>query len=164
MTPPPAGSIPAQLPHINAWFAGDTVEAIDAALAAAAADASDAAAAALAARLRADMGRASPTALKVALEAMRRGAKLSLRECMRMEFRVVCRFMAPGSDFYEGVRAALVDKDGAPKWQPATLAAVTPDAVAAFFEPLPEGQELELGPEPGAPPPRAPRPPPRARM
>jgi hypothetical protein len=158
MTPPPADSIPGRLPLINAWFGGDTVEAIDAALVAASSSAgapgSDAA---LAATLLADMRRASPTALKVALEAMRRSreGRLSLRECMLMEFRLVCRFMRPGSDFYEGVRAALVAKDGAPRWSPPALKDVSADAVAAFFAPLPaDVPELALGPEPGAPPPR----------
>jgi enoyl-CoA hydratase/carnithine racemase len=180
MTPPPAHSIPGRMPLINAWFGGDSVEAIDAALVAAAGSGTPAAGsgAALAAQLLADMRRASPTALKVAHEAMRRSAdgRLSLRECMLMEFRLVCRFMRPGSDFYEGVRAALVDKDGAPRWAPPTLKEVSADAVAAFFAPLPaDVPELELGPEPGAPPPsvraaqpaaeQAPRPrAPRSRM
>ncbi len=44
--------------------------------------------------------------------------------------------MRPGADFYEGIRAVLVDKDHAPKWTPATLAAVTPAMVEAFFAPL----------------------------
>jgi enoyl-CoA hydratase len=54
---------------------------------------------------------------------------------MKLEFRVVSR-IAEGHDFYEGVRAALVDKDGQPRWNPATLEAVPPTAVAAHFADL----------------------------
>ena len=44
-------------------------------------------------------------------------------------------FMA-GEDFYEGIRALLVDKDRQPKWSPAELAEVTPALVEAHFRPL----------------------------
>lgn len=43
--------------------------------------------------------------------------------------------MLPGSDFLEGVRALLVDKDNAPRWNPPTLAGATPEVVARFFQP-----------------------------
>jgi enoyl-CoA hydratase len=152
LAPPAANSVLGRMPLINAWFAGGTVEEIDGALAAA--EAAGGPNGTFAASLRADMGRAAPTALKVSLEALTQARGKSLRECLRMEFRVVARFMG-APDFYEGVRAALLDKDGEPRWSPATLAAVTPEAVAAYFEPLPQDQELQLGPEPGAPPPRA---------
>ena len=145
---PPADSILHQLPHINAWFGHDTVEAIDAALAHAAQPATDAgsedAVAALAASLLKELRRGSPLSLKVGLEAMRRHRNATLRSCLLTEFRLVKRFMAPDSDFYEGVTAQLITKTGKPAWRPASLADVTPDMVAAFFEPLPPGQELEL--------------------
>ena len=38
------------------------------------------------------------------------------------------------SDFYEGVRALLVDKDNTPVWQPNTLAEVTPAKVLSYFK------------------------------
>jgi len=47
-------------------------------------------------------------------------------------------------DFYEGVRAVLVDKDNKPAWSPATLADVSPAAVDAYFAPLPAHKELRL--------------------
>ena len=63
--------------------------------------------------------------LKIALAQMRRGATLSISTtCMRTEFRIVSRVMH-GHDFYEGVRAVIVDKDNAPRWRPAALAEVT---------------------------------------
>ena len=59
-----------------------------------------------------------------------------------MEFRIVVGCMR-NNDFREGVRALLVDKDNAPKWQPATLAEVTNDYVESYFQPLGE-YELNL--------------------
>ena len=46
-------------------------------------------------------------------------------------------------DFYEGIRAALIDKDRQPKWNPATLPEVSADEVSAHFETL-GAQELAL--------------------
>lgn len=75
----------------------------------------------------------SPTSLKVTLEMVRRGARCtSLAEDLEMEFTMVQSFLI-AEDFFEGVRALLVDKDRAPKWSPRTLDAVTPEAVAAYF-------------------------------
>lgn len=85
----------------------------------------------------------SPTSVAIAFEQMRRGAGLDFEEAMRTEFRIVSR-IARGHDFYEGVRAVVVDKDNAPRWSPAALDAVTPAMVAAYFEPL-GPDELVLG-------------------
>jgi len=79
----------------------------------------------------------SPTSQKIALEQMRRGREMSFREAMRMEYRIVSRIL-DGHDFYEGVRAVLIDKDNAPRWEPARLEDVTPDIVEAYFAPLGE--------------------------
>ncbi len=84
----------------------------------------------------------SPTATKLAFRQIREGAKLSFDDCMRMEFRMVNRVIA-GHDFYEGVRATIIDKDGAPKWSPATLAEVRDADIDAYFAPLGE-KELPL--------------------
>ena len=54
---------------------------------------------------------------------------------MRAEFRIVSRIIH-GHDFYEGVRAVIVDKDNAPRWQPATLAEVSEAEVERHFAPL----------------------------
>jgi enoyl-CoA hydratase len=63
---------------------------------------------------------------------------------MRMEFRIVNRVVR-GHDFFEGVRAVIVDKDNEPRWNPATLADVSAAQVAAYFAPLnPPNEELPL--------------------
>jgi enoyl-CoA hydratase/carnithine racemase len=84
----------------------------------------------------------SPTSLKIALEQVWRGAHWDFAECMRAEFRIVSRIVR-GQDFYEGVRAVIVDKDNAPRWRPATLAEVSAAEVERHFATLGE-QELRL--------------------
>jgi enoyl-CoA hydratase/carnithine racemase len=79
--------------------------------------------------------RCSPTSLKVTFEALRRAAKRDFDAAMTMEYRLSQAFMA-GRDFYEGIRALLIDKDNAPAWDPASLAEVTPSMVEAYFAPL----------------------------
>jgi hypothetical protein len=59
-----------------------------------------------------------------------------------MEFRITQGCMRPGADFYEGIRALLVDKDNSPKWSPAELSQVTDEVVNSFFAPIPH--ELQL--------------------
>ena len=89
-------------------------------------------------RLAALMRTKSPTSMAIACEQMRRGPSLSFPEAMQLEYRIVSR-IAQGYDFYEGVRAVIVDKDQAPKWRPAQVEEVTSEAIAAYFAPLPEG-------------------------
>ncbi len=81
----------------------------------------------------------SPMSLKIAHEQMRVGATLDFAGAMRTEFRIVNR-VARGHDFYEGVRAVLVDKDNQPRWNPPTLAEVSAVQVGAYFAPLPTGE------------------------
>jgi enoyl-CoA hydratase len=78
----------------------------------------------------------SPTSLKVALAQVRRGKDWSFEECMQAEMRIVSRIV-DGHDFYEGVRAVIVEKDNAPKWAPATLAAVDDAEVERHFAAIP---------------------------
>ncbi len=84
----------------------------------------------------------SPTATKLTLRQIREGKSLSFDDCMRMEFRMVNRVIA-GHEFYEGVRASIIDKDGAPRWEPAQLADVSDADIDAYFAPLGE-RELPL--------------------
>jgi enoyl-CoA hydratase len=84
----------------------------------------------------------SPTSLKVTYRQIREGKKLDFDDCMKMEYRMVNRIVA-GHDFYEGVRAVIIDKDNAPKWQPAELSGVSQADVDAYFAPLGQ-KELKL--------------------
>ena len=84
----------------------------------------------------------SPTSLHVAFRQITYGAALTMDECMKMEFRILNR-MLTGKDFYEGIRAALIEKGGTPKWQPATLAEIDESDIEAYFAPLPGG-ELDI--------------------
>jgi enoyl-CoA hydratase len=81
------------------------------------------------------MRRQSPTSLKVTFTQIEKGAALDFDAAMVQEYRLSQAFMA-GKDFYEGIRALLVDKDNRPQWSPPELAAVTPALVESHFRPL----------------------------
>lgn len=81
----------------------------------------------------------SPTSLKVAFRQMREGARLDFESCQRMEYRIMARMME-GPDFYEGVRAALIDKDQKPRWMPDRLDKVTDGDIDRYFAPLEDGE------------------------
>ena len=138
--PAEEGPIMARRGIIDRLFAHDQLEDILAALdGEATAGGADAEwAAKTAATIRAK----SPLSLKIALQQMRRGKGWDFETCMRAEFRIVSRIIE-GHDFYEGVRAVIVDKDNKPHWNPATLAAVSEEDVARHFAPRPDG-ELRL--------------------
>lgn len=84
----------------------------------------------------------SPTSVALTFEQMRRGAELDFAEAMRTEYRIVSR-VAHGHEFYEGVRAVVVDKDQAPRWQPATLEEIDHAEIEAYFS-SPAAAELKL--------------------
>jgi len=77
----------------------------------------------------------SPTSLKVTLHQLILGQGYDIEPALALEYRLTQHMMA-GHDFYEGVRATLVDRDQKPQWQPATLAEVTDQMVDAYFAPL----------------------------
>lgn len=120
---------------INSCYAADTAEEIVARLAASGIPDAEKAAK--------DIGRRSPTCVKVALSALRRGRAMgSLAEVLRQEFRVSLRcFAAP--DLAEGIRAQVIDKDRNPQWEPPVLERVTDEQVERYFAPLDD----ETGPE-----------------
>jgi enoyl-CoA hydratase len=134
------GPIMARRSAIDRLFAGNTVEGIVAALdGEVAADSADAE---WAAKTVATMRTKSPLSLKLALAQVRLGAVSDFDTCMRTEMRIVSRIIH-GHDFYEGVRAVIVDKDNKPRWLPASLAEVSDAEVARHFAPLGDG-ELKL--------------------
>lgn len=137
----PAGEGPlaARRAAIDRLFAGSRVEDILAALDSEAASGS--ADAEWAGKTAATMRTKSPLSLKLALAQVRRGKLWDFDTCMRAEMRIVSR-LVHDHDFYEGVRAVIVDKDNAPRWQPASLAAVSDEEVERHFAPL--ADELRL--------------------
>ena len=132
-TPTGEPPIAAHRADIDRLFAGDDVEAIVAALAA---DGSDWAQAQLA-----TLKTKSPQTLKVAARQLRLGAAMaSFADNMAMEYRVGARVVAR-HDFVEGVRAVIVDKDNAPRWNPQSLGDVDEAMLDAIFAPLPANEE-----------------------
>jgi enoyl-CoA hydratase/carnithine racemase len=75
----------------------------------------------------------SPTMLSVSLRQLQRGRTQSLAECFRMELGMVRQSFIQG-DFIEGIRALIIDKDGAPHWHPDRIEAVVDADVEAFFQ------------------------------
>jgi enoyl-CoA hydratase/carnithine racemase len=85
-----------------------------------------------AARTLAALRAVSPSALCWTLEALRRGADMTLPQCQSAELALT-RTAMRHPDFAEGVRAMVVDKDRKPRWQPARIEDVDPAVVAAMF-------------------------------
>uniref|UniRef100_A0A669CSZ9 3-hydroxyisobutyryl-CoA hydrolase n=1 Tax=Oreochromis niloticus TaxID=8128 RepID=A0A669CSZ9_ORENI len=83
------------------------------------------------------LSKMSPTSLKITLKQLQAGASLSLQDVLVMEYRLSQACMR-GYDFYEGVRAVLVDKDQNPKWNPSTLEEVSDQMVEQCFSSLGE--------------------------
>jgi enoyl-CoA hydratase/carnithine racemase len=138
-----AGEVPAapserpaleHMDEIDRTFAGDSVEWILTALERSGHD--------WAARQRVTILAKSPTCTRIAFRQIRAGAGLDFEDCMRLEYRLA-RFCMTRPDFYEGVRAVILDKDNAPQWIPATLAEADDAHVAPAFVPLGD-EELVL--------------------
>jgi enoyl-CoA hydratase len=127
------GSIMVRRAAIDRLFAGSEVEGILAALDVEAV--SSGADAEWAAKTAATLRAKSPLSLKLALAQVRRGGAYDFETCVRTEFRIVSRVIQ-GHDFYEGVRAVIIDKDNKPCWKPETLAQVSEAEVERHFAPL----------------------------
>lgn len=115
--------------EIDQYFSLGSVQAIISSLEAAGSEWARAAAATLRKR--------SPLMLHVVLEQIRRARGMDLAADLRMERDMVrhCFYLRPGqSETVEGIRALAVDKDHAPRWNPARIEDVTPEMVAPFFE------------------------------
>jgi 3-hydroxyisobutyryl-CoA hydrolase len=88
------------------------------------------------------LSRLSPSSLAISCELLNRAKGKAFDDCLRMEFRITKRLLE-GSDFHEGVRALIIDKDKSPKWEPANLNEIDPEKIESFFAPLGR-EELNL--------------------
>lgn len=123
--PPPLAAL---RPAIDRCFSGANVEAIRDALGR---EGSDWARQAIAA-----IDRASPVSIKITFRQLQIGAAgLDIEGALALEYRLTQHVMA-AHDFYEGIRAVLVDKDQRPLWQHRSLGEVTEAEVSRYFENL----------------------------
>jgi enoyl-CoA hydratase len=131
--PPPAARIAGNAEKIDRLFASDTLEEIVTALQAEPSEWAGKEVKAVVAKC--------PATAKVALREFAEGARRTdFAEEMRAEYRLAARMMLR-PDFAEGVRAVLIDKDNAPRWDPATPEGVTGEMLNEIFAPLSEGEE-----------------------
>jgi enoyl-CoA hydratase len=120
-----AGPVAAMQARIDGWFARGRMEDIVAALRD---DGSE-----LAQSTLKTLGEKSPRGMVVTLKLLRLArATETLEECLVREYRAALEVFA-SDDFREGVRAAVIDKDRNPKWQPDRIEDVTPEMVAPYF-------------------------------
>lgn len=126
---PGEATLPSLQSAIDRCFGQDSVENIVAALKGAPQP--------WAQRALAAMNAASPLSLKLAFRQMSNGAGSELEQALTLEFRVIQHLLA-GNDFYEGVRAVLLEKDKKPRWSAASLEQVSAGDVARHFESLGE--------------------------
>ncbi len=85
----------------------------------------------------------SPITMHLVFEQLRRAKGLSLLDCFKMELVMACRCAAAG-EFQEGVRALLIDKDGAPHWQYQEVSQVPKMLIDRFFQSTWDGQTHPL--------------------
>jgi enoyl-CoA hydratase len=134
ITPPPHALLDEHRAAIDRLFAGDRPDDILAALAhdTSIGDTSVGDTSVWAQDMRAELAKKSPTSLAVTLRQIRTGAQLSFDQCMALELRLARHFLR-GADFFEGVRAVIIDKDHAPVWRPARLEDVAPETLESYF-------------------------------
>ena len=84
----------------------------------------------------------SPTSLNITFRQIKNGSELNFEDCMKMEFRMVTKVMND-HDFYEGVRALIIDKDNNPAWKPEAVEEVSDEEIDEFFKYL-EDNELKF--------------------
>lgn len=134
---PPEARILAHRDEIDRLFASDVLEEIYAALEA---DGGEWALAQLA-----TLKTKSPQTMKVSLRLLHEGAMMpTFEDEMRQEYAVGAH-VVQRHDFLEGVRAVIVDKDNAPRWDPATPEGVSDHVLDQIFAPLPAAEEWTPG-------------------
>ncbi|OWK33423.1 enoyl-CoA hydratase/isomerase family protein [Sphingomonas dokdonensis] len=131
-TKPGAAALLDKQAEIDRLFAFDRLEDIYAALEADGGEFADATLATLKTK--------SPQTMKVSLKLLLDGKSMpTFEDEMRQEYAVGAR-VVQRHDFLEGVRAVIVDKDNAPKWDPATPDGVSDHVIDQIFAPLPEAE------------------------
>jgi len=131
--PVPDAKLLAHRAEIDGLFASDKLETVIAAL--------DADESAFAKEARATLATKSPQAMKVSLKLLVDGASMpTFEDEMRQEYAVAVR-VVQRPDFAEGVRALIVDKDNQPRWNPATVEAVSDHMIDQIFAPLAPDEE-----------------------
>jgi enoyl-CoA hydratase/carnithine racemase len=121
-------TLPAMMPDIDRCFSAESVSGIVAKLRKQGGEWAD--------RQLAALLKLSPLAMAITLEQLNRCANRSFEDSMTIEYRMSQGAMRPDHDFFEGVRALLIDKDQKPKWNPPTIEGVTPAMVEAHFKPV----------------------------
>ncbi|MFK3890967.1 enoyl-CoA hydratase/isomerase family protein [Sphingomonas sp. NPDC079357] len=133
----PEAKLLAQRETIDRLFASDDLEEVLATLRTDGGDFAQATLATLATK--------SPQAMKVSLKLLKDAAGMAtFADEMRQEYAVACR-VVQRPDFVEGVRALIVDKDNAPRWEPATVAGVSDHMIDRIFAPLPDDEAWTPG-------------------
>lgn len=132
---PGEAPLAARQAEIDRCFAADSVEAIVANLEAEESDWSRA--------TRDTLLQKSPTSLKVAFKQLTACGARGFEEALALEYRLAMHCNL-GADFFEGIRAQVVDKDRRPRWRPARLEEVTAAMVDAHFARPPQG-DAEIG-------------------
>jgi enoyl-CoA hydratase/carnithine racemase len=121
-------TLPALMPDIDRCFSAESVAEIEARLRKHPGEWAEKQLAALL--------KLSPLSMAITLEQLKRCANRSFEDTMTIEYRMSQRCMQAGHDFFEGVRALLIDKDQKPRWNPASIAGVTPEMVESHFKPV----------------------------
>ncbi|WP_421998193.1 enoyl-CoA hydratase/isomerase family protein [Reyranella sp.] len=121
-------TLPSLMPDIDRCFSAETVAEIEAKLRAHPGE--------WAAKQLAALLKLSPLSMAITLEQLRRCANRSFEDVMTIEYRMSQRCMQAGHDFFEGVRALLIDKDQKPQWNPPSIDGVTREMVEDHFKPV----------------------------
>ncbi len=131
------GELQKEKGHIAEHFSEPTLEGIFRSLERADSKGSD-----WAKQTLAGLRKCSPISLAITLRHIQAALRFDIRETLIEDYRLAVRCIE-NSDFHEGVRALLRDKDNKPAWHPDRYDNIAPDVIDSYFAPLPGG-ELEL--------------------
>ncbi len=121
---PPHADLKTHQDEIDACFEGDSVEEVLENLQACGSD--------FALQARKTILSKSPLSVKITFEQLKRSRTMSFLEAIEMEYRLSRSFIE-NPDFFEGIRAVVVDKDKTPRWNAQALDSLTPEIIEAYF-------------------------------